>query len=167
MLAARGATHIGYQHKAHPGKTRIFTVLFRSIVILYAMVLEVFGFLKYVSTSSFSKIVTSSDRKYKSFNILIRSREIHIYLYINYNRSCGTRCKARAVNIEIIEGELEPGDTWEIYSNSQWISLYSFENEMENLKIYKYISIILGWCGGWKAKTGGMEKSFQRVQRCC
>lgn len=110
MLSTRGATHIGYEHKAHPGKTRFFTVLFRNIVILYAVVLEVFGFLKYVSTSPFSKIVTSSNRKYKSFNILIRSREIHIYIYVNYNHSFGTRCKAPAVYIEILEGELEPGD---------------------------------------------------------
>lgn len=33
-----------------------------------------------------------------------------MYLYVNYNRSFGTRCKARAANIEILAVELEPGD---------------------------------------------------------
>lgn len=34
--------------------------------------------------------------------------------------SLGVHCKDAAINVEILEGEVEPGDTQEVCSNSHW-----------------------------------------------
>ena len=60
-----------------------------------------------------------SNRKKKSpFYILVRSYREILYIYINCNHNFRTDHKAGAVNIGILEGELDLGDAWEIYSDS-------------------------------------------------
>ena len=49
---------------------------------------------------------------------MVRSYREIIYIYKNCNHNFRTDHKAGAVNLGILEGELDPGDAWEIYSDS-------------------------------------------------